>query len=448
MCKKTFSAVLAVLILLCLLSGCATSGNGVDEARSGVVRLFIVDQYGNLAVASAVGVGRPGEEPTYFVTNHHAVSDENGDVVLSVYILRDSYAVPLTADGAVDLDHLDLSRMIPADVVYRADNAIPDLAVIRASEPVPGRTALPLAKAEDTLKPGDTVYALGYPTSADLSTFTESGGTISGSAADLTVTNGIVSRLTEFGPMGGTRIVQHTAPINPGNSGGALVSESGAVVGINYGAFNADGMSSGEQNHYVAIESEYVMDILTRLNIEYSPLGPDFPTPMIVGIAAAAVLIVIVVAVIVSQSKKPRKETLVTPPAVETIPEISTSDQEITQPVPEPEPQPQPAHGGYRIQGIAGTFANRRFAVNGCMRIGRDPQRNDLVYPGNTKGISGVHCVLVEDGDLLVLQDLGSTYGTFVAGSRLAASETINLHRGDRFWLGSEQESFLVDWKD
>ena len=99
---------------------------------------------------------------------------------------------------------------------------------------------------------------------------------------------------------------------------------------------------------------------------------------------------------------------------------------------------------GLRIQGVAGRFASRRFAVTGQLRIGRDPARNDLVYPADSQGVSGVHCVLLADGGRLLVQDLGSTYGTFVGGNRLAANAPVELRVGDRFCLGSEQETFVI----
>ena len=99
---------------------------------------------------------------------------------------------------------------------------------------------------------------------------------------------------------------------------------------------------------------------------------------------------------------------------------------------------------GLRVQGVSGQFAGRRFAIAGQLRIGRDPARNDLVYPAESQGVSGVHCVLIVNGGRLLVQDLGSTYGTYVGGSRLAANTPVELRVGDRFCLGSERETFVV----
>ena len=49
------------------------------------------------------------------------------------------------------------------------------------------------------------------------------------------------------------------------------------------------------------------------------------------------------------------------------------------------------------------------------------------------------------DGSTVWLKDLGSTYGTYIAGGRrLAANEAVQLHMGDQFWLGSEKELFVI----
>lgn len=98
-----------------------------------------------------------------------------------------------------------------------------------------------------------------------------------------------------------------------------------------------------------------------------------------------------------------------------------------------------------RVQCIQGSFAGKRFAISGKMVLGRDAQRCDLVFPAKADGISGVHCMVTIDGSTIWLKDLGSTYGTYTAGGRrLAANEAVNLRVGERFWLGSEKELFVI----
>lgn len=49
------------------------------------------------------------------------------------------------------------------------------------------------------------------------------------------------------------------------------------------------------------------------------------------------------------------------------------------------------------------------------------------------------------DGVTVWLKDLGSSYGTLLEGGRrLAANESVQLHIGERFYLGSEKEAFII----
>ena len=49
------------------------------------------------------------------------------------------------------------------------------------------------------------------------------------------------------------------------------------------------------------------------------------------------------------------------------------------------------------------------------------------------------------DNNTVWLKDLGSTYGTYISGGRrLAANEAVQLRVGDKFWLGSENEVFVI----
>ena len=107
--------------------------------------------------------------------------------------------------------------------------------------------------------------------------------------------------------------------------------------------------------------------------------------------------------------------------------------------------QPGPADYRPRLQCKAGAFVGKRFSLENSVRIGRDPSKNDLVFPQNTQGVSGVHCVLMVDRGTVWLKDLGSTYGTFLEGdNRLAASQSTRLAVGQKFWLGSENEVFMI----
>ncbi len=131
--------------------------------------------------------------------------------------------VVISADGFIITNHHVVVGAIQLAVIYadgsRAEaqligsDPLSDIAVIRVSGAVPA-----VAKIGDirTMRPGDTVIAIGSP----LGNFRN------------TVTAGIISALNRsVGQMEG--LIQTDAAINSGNSGGPLLNMQGEVIGIN-----------------------------------------------------------------------------------------------------------------------------------------------------------------------------------------------------------------------
>ena len=96
----------------------------------------------------------------------------------------------------------------------------------------------------------------------------------------------------------------------------------------------------------------------------------------------------------------------------------------------------------YSIQCIKGNFNGQSRGIAGSLCIGRDPMKNDLIFPANTKGISGVHCALMVDGGELYLMDLGSTYGTFLNGRRLNKNNPVPLPKGSNVAFHTHRFTF------
>lgn len=427
--KKILSRVLIAVLLMTLLSSTAmassSGGSVAAESRSGVVRVVSLGPDGYYSLGSAFGVGDAGKETDIFVTNHHVVygtyQTESGAVLdlpaVSVWILKNSNAWnPVTG--------LDTTQCIPCEIIYAEEGGYPDIAILKAAEPVEGRVALPLLSDEGGLEAGDPIYALGYPGSSDYTEQSVYGEKWVAGVEDVTLTSGVVSRFTTSATFGNTRIIQHDAQINHGNSGGPLLNADGAVVGVNTYIFGQD-VSTGDSISSASVRISHVMEALDKLGIEY-----DVYSGGIGWLAAVLILVAVLAAaaaVVVVLKKKPRPAAPVQP---QTAPGAVAAMAADDRP---------------RIQGLAGAFAGQRYTIEPSVRIGRDPGKNDLVYPAGTQGISGVHCVLMVDGGQVWLKDLGSTYGTFLAsGQRLSANEAVRLSIGDRFWLGSEKELFVI----
>ena len=438
--KKRWTGWLIVLAMVMglLLTGCGAKSLSAVEARSGVVRVLklldvaaydidtldYVKSVGSAyAMGSAFGVGSQGKETDVFVSNRHVVEDsvelgydEEDDsfylyqyTVTGLYILQDNFAYN------TETNELDSSRAIPCTVSYVGANEAEDLAILRTPEPVPGRVALALQDSEDSLKQSDPVSALGYPYLSDVGT---SEGYLLASVDDVTVTDGTAARFFDSVSVSSEetlgRVIQHRADINSGNCRGPLIDANGAVVGINTWV-----TSDGDQfttTAYYALRIQYAKNALDSLGIAYDVYRPGIPVWLIVILAAAVVAVVVVVVVLLMARKK--------------------------------KPRPNAETEEYRIQCVSGVFAGRRFEIGHQLRMGRDPNRNDLVFPAQTQGVSGVHCMLILDGGNLYLQDLGSSYGTWLSGGRkLAPNQPVQLHRGDTFSLGSERESFVITGK-
>ena len=454
--KRIISWITIIAMMsLILVNGVAfAAGDKIAEARSGVVRVlaffdrtyYLYDAATGQATyftdstmissGTAFGVGTAGEETDVFVTNRHVVEAEVGmqqaqiqgkavtllyeDTFQDAYILLGDYSYSDTVG-------LDLSRSVPCKVLHQGGEGEADLAVLKAAELVEGRMALPLLSPELPLESNSSVRALGYPSSTDDATIEATGRQeYAGSIEKVTVTDGIVSLHTSFVDKShdaNINVIQHTATINHGNSGGPLLTMDGAVAGVNTWGYGQN-VSTGDQQAFAAIEIQYVMDILDGLRIEYDVYtGETSSLPLI--IAGAAIAVIAIVAIALGKKGKKNKDAGADNSNVsKTIPADSSS---------------------FRLQCISGAFAGQRFAVNGTMRIGRDPSRNDLVFPADTKGISGAHCVVTVEGGRLYVKDVGSTYGTVVMPNRkLQPNVPVALNVGDRFCLGSEREVFQV----
>lgn len=451
--KRVLSGLLAGVMALWMVGAAlaAPATGSPSQARSGVARvvaLYEMDVYtekgGDYVTTvqgfqrgSAFGVGTAGKETDVFVTNRHVVTleEEKGELqiegytlyqestITGYYILLDNFAYN------TETFTLDTSRSIPCTVVYLGEKDDEDVAVLRAAETVPGRTALALQADESTLEVGDGVTALGFPAISDSAT---SEGYMLATVDDVTLTNGVVSRFFDSvsatasdGLISG-RLIQSTAAINSGNSGGPLVDETGAVVGIN--TYTVSSQDTSVTSAYYALRIQYAKDALDKLGIAYDVSGQTtggLPVGVILAVAAVVVLAA-GAAIVVSRKKKAAPEPL---------------------PQPQPEPVPDPSDSGYRIQGVSGALEGRRYRIpaSGSILLGRDESQCGVVFPTDTPGVSGRHCAVWFENGTVYLKDLGSSHGTFLSpGSRLAAQQAVRLMPGNVFFLGSQEQSFVL----
>jgi serine protease Do len=171
----------------------------VEEVGPSVVTVIA-----NVSSQTVSGSGVIISSQGYILTNNHVVEGAN------------QVAVTL-ADGT----------QLPAKII--GTDVYADLAVLQTQGEFPGVAVL---GNSDTLKPGETVIAIGSPLGDFVNTVTV--GVISATGRMLDTGNGFLME----------DLIQTDAAINQGNSGGPLVNLSGDVVGINTLVVRGSGFSS------------------------------------------------------------------------------------------------------------------------------------------------------------------------------------------------------------
>ena len=448
--SKIVSRILAAALLVCMFFSLGTTAayafdNSVKEGTVPVVfylrnaALYYADgtdltpiqsigdtEYGG---GSGFFIGADGEDPQYIVTNCHVIDDylgagEGGTYGSFTGLYFGDYPVYIIAASCELRVYYSQDDYDVAYVDCHGDVDKVDLAVLRLRNATGKRHALPLMIPTEEMV-GDTVYTVGFPANAD-NYFT---GASQYGVEDATVHKGAISKFVTNAGVGVERI-SIDATVQHGNSGGPLVTEDGLVIGVNTNVYSTSPYENQIEADYYALSGAELVRFLDKNNIPYvlkdsAGSGAGVSAGLIIGLVAAAAVAAAAVVVVVVQRKKKGAAA----PAA-------------------PAPAPAPAQE-YRIQGVNGAFAGRRFAINEGVpvRIGTDPTANDLVFPVGTSGVSRRHCVVTLKNGQLLLRDVGSTYGTTAGTQRLVKDQPVVLRIGDRFSLGSDQQTFTVTGK-
>ena len=391
--KRIVSVLLAALLLAMVPLNALAADNPVPKAKQAVVCIVSGIGYQNgkpytydgyYGTGTGFGVGRSGEDAQIFVTNNHVISDNQYNPYDQVYIFVDNANL------------YDESSVVPCRILY-ADPKV-DLAIIQAEAPIPGVGTLPLRSAKE-IKTGDDVYALGFPAIAD-----ELADSNHYTVDDITVTDGIVSRRLQIG---GVDYMAHTAKINHGNSGGPLIDTAGNVVGIN--TLGIADVENADLRCY-AFDIDYAIDVLEQLELPYTKAAGNVGGLSLAAAAAIGVgiAVVLVLAVVLLLRKKQSGK----------VPKVL-------------------------IQAICGPLQGQSWELLTFLSIGRNPGEN-IVLPPDTSGISRRHCLIARRGDQVTVTDLGSSYGTFLNGSRITANQPVAVPNGAVLSLASNAVQFRL----
>ena len=388
----------------------------LEKVKDSVVSIWVVgyDPSGRILAAgsgSGFAVGKAGKDSDVFLTNWHVITIHGNFPTdrVKIWILKEN--CPILSNYEPDPYNSIECR------VMKTTSGYPDYAIIKMQKFEPGYKALPLLPAEKVSK-GTDVYALGFPSIVDNSSVEHFGG------ANLTATNGMISRFAQLNWAGNTNVIFHTATISVGNSGGPLVTKDGAVIGI-----NTYGIGDHSIDYPCAIYVDYAMEGLDELGIEYTVYSKTWV--IAAGAVAGVAVIAAVVVIVILRKKKAEEEERKRQEKIKADLEIQKEKERIAREAAE-KLRIQNLLNKYKLVSADGKYYSLSYPVT---VIGRD-MSCQVRLPAETKGISHRHCQLSFQGDDLILTDLGSTYGTFVHEKQVPTGTKVKLHTGSYFCLG------------
>lgn len=424
--KQWMRRFFAVLMMLCLLAGCtawaekALDGNGL----TGLQEREKKPDVSSMADAS---MDNKSSEKAIFEGGWLGVYDNNHLVTMAVCYIDDSI-IAVSSDKlreyaarGTTLELYDFMEEKSYSVrVGKEENS-----VIRFV--LDGAHDIPSLYMSGNVAYGETIGLSGG----------EMDGTISGfvqkDADGLTIMPEVVAATRPakgelFGTYSGSALAQGS-PIFGSSSDGTVVMLGLADKNHRYLDLNA--------YYDLAEAAEHPTAAPTAAPTE-SPAA-ESPTQtvlyVIIGVLAAAV-----VALVLTRGRKKGGKNQQEEAETKRFQQPEEKDAPTQQLPVEEKPQPRVA-----LECIGGNLQGMTFPISARVVFGRDPKRCSIIYPKDAKGISGVHCAAEPTADgLIILTDLGSTYGTMAGGQQLTAGKGVTLHPGDAFTLGGKENVFEV----
>ncbi len=398
-------------VLLLAVAGCAFGQSASDKMlQSSVVVFGTIEENGKVKPVSRGG--------GFMIDKRHAVTNLTACCAKTD---KGEQTQPVVVAGDKDAS--------TAKIIWKNEDT--EIAILELKDPIE-RPALSIAPYK-TVEKEQTVYTAQFPDPGE---------------------SGTVPKISEGKLLGLVKIesssveaYKTSASMNKANSGGALFDACGNVIGINMM------VKDGAQFAYVVdplLEGLKTAGVQAKVASEHC------------GTAAAAPS--------TGGSDGGKKESEVAkwgPQGLEWIPVVlllaaiamafrpskkKTSSQAILRHQALPEPAKYVAAGvtGTRpaLHGVAGQYEGKSFSLDaGPSVLGRDQRAANLVFASEAHSISKRHCMVSWDAarKAFVIQDLGSTNGTFLAtGERLTSGQSRELPAGARFFIGDLRNQFEV----
>ena len=438
--KLTFRRLISILLLaagaVSLLFGIRSfGGSGIGkpyDARQGVVVVqALVTDGQNIVSGQGTGwaIGTPGQQVEYIVTNGHVVEA--------------AYALPQQSSAYTGEVQVIFSQAekdyVTAEVVYYSAPEEKDLAILKLPAPTDKRAPLSIRPSDD-VEIGENAWALGYPgitsQNQQYSTY---------DPEDATLTQGVISKRNR--PAGvDYEAFQIDTYINHGNSGGPLLDEKGNVIGITTSGISYDGVSMEGVNY--AIIADELTRILDSEAIPYTPADTgSFRSGFV--LLPLGILLLAGGAFLLLRGLHGDRAADTSGTAGRKAGSAFAAIGKRAGGAfgTEARNSGQTSLGRAVLRGVAGKYAGQSFVIpkEGIV-LGRDTASCNIVFDAATPGISRRHCRIVcsPAENCFWLTDLGSSYGTFAGGRKLAVNTPEKLASGDIFSLCDSANCFSV----
>ena len=452
----------------------ATGSGEVDWEKwdDSVIRLLVVGQHGvDLSVESgtAFAINDKGD----YITNHHVI------------------ATALKGGKVGAVESLEPEKIHDVKIVWESETH--DLAMVHID--TWKKPALTLSDGSLLIKTQE-VYSIGFPGAADRDNTAEFNVS--------TIKKGVFSAFKNFPLMEGGRnikMIEHDAAVNSGNSGGPLADACGRVVGINEQKSLGEVVKQGDDSVAVnsaegilfSINTVELMALLEQHNVQF--IRDDSAcTNGAAGVAGAVAVsnknsnlamiiagIVALLAIIgfalmyrrVQSANNGQFNTRVLsrmirdrvggggnsgsggqPPPVDRRDaarsyyshdegRIIHRHEQNPQPTPAPTPQPSALYRLVPQRGDLG-LPTLTLPAPGNYRLGRGQAANiQLVVPN--RYVSGEHLLITVNPDhSVIVEDLGSTNRTQVAGVEVAHGQLQPLQPGQTLRIGHDEVIYTL----
>jgi pSer/pThr/pTyr-binding forkhead associated (FHA) protein len=428
------------------------------KADQSVVRVIVFEiKGGKRSGTYSFGTGFVVDNE-YVVTNHHVVDD-------SEFTKDGGSSERVVVDGST-------KNLRPAQLVWEAADL--DLAVLR----VPGlqRPPLTLSSASALDYPGkaEVVWAIGFPGIADRSISSETAFVHS------TVTQGVVGKVVigRAGQRDKMRpVIQHNASINKGNSGGPLFDNCGIVVGVNtFGAVSTMEVTRDARGRDIAagmpntgifysphianfLEAQKSVAALRPIQLRLTAAPCMAPPPpaagmpvWVYGVIGVVTLLALTSTVVALRKGTTREIVRVVesysayirrkgdPPSIahRRVARAQTRGASASAAAAAPAGgwvlSGRTKTGTVRLEFAAAEIARASTASEGGLVVGRSSSLTDKVV--DDPSVSRRHAKFFIAGDALMVEDMGSAYGTKVNGKAVVANEAAPVAAGDKLTLG------------